>query len=128
MKDKRSLLVDETQKALFRMYKAYRVVGSEIKEDFFGLKDVMHIKDGRYVFHMSSQKTDEGLLSQAYGLFLMASITDRFDVRYSAEELKYFKNSIMALVDYADRNGFDVSPFSTPERNRELFGKNDAFI
>lgn len=129
MKDKRSLLVEENQNALFRMYKAYRTIGSEIKEDFFGLKEAMEVRNGHYVFHLSESKRNEGLLSQTYGLFLLSSITDRFDVLFGTDEIECFKKSIVALIDYVEQNGYDVSPFSTPERNRELFGsKEDAFI
>ncbi len=129
MKDKRSLLVEENQSALFRMYKAYRTIGSELKEDFFGLNDAMEVKNGRYVFHLNNNKRNEGLLSQTYGLFLLSSITDRFEVLFSTDEIETFKKSIIALLDYVEQNGYDVSPYSTPERNRELFGsKEDAFI
>lgn len=129
MQDKRGLLVEENQTTLFRMYKSYRTIGSEIKDDFFGLKDAIEEKDGRYVFHMSESKQNEGILSQTYGLFLLSSITDRFEVLFSSDENDRFKNSVISLIDYVNKHGYDVSPYSTPERNTQLFGVNgDAFI
>ena len=91
MQDKRGLLVEENQTTLFRMYKSYRTIGSEIKDDFFGLKDAIEEKDGRYVFHMNENKKNEGILSQTYGLFLLSSITDRFEVLFSAAVLEGFR-------------------------------------
>lgn len=129
MSDKRTLLVSENQTALFRMYKDYRIVGNEIKEDFFGLKKAMEIKDGRFIFHMNETSTKEGLLSQAYGLFLLSSITDRFGVTFDADTTDRYEKTVLALVDYINRHGFDVSPFSTPEQNAKFFGADgDAFI
>lgn len=129
MQDKRGLLVEENQTTLFRMYKSYRTIGSEIKDDFLGLQGALEEKDGRYVFHMNENKQNEGILSQTYGLFLLSSITDRFEVLFSSDETECFKNSVISLIDYVNKHGYDVSPYSTSERNAQLFGVNgDAFI
>ena len=129
MRNKRCLLIEENQNAMFRLYKSYRTIGSELKDDFFRLKKAIEEKDGHYVFHLNEENTNEGLLSQAYGVFLLSSITDRFEVPFTEEEMGKFKNTIMALIDYVNKNGFDVSPYASLERNRELFGTGtDSFI
>lgn len=129
MVEKRRLLLEDNEKALFRSYRRYRLVGAEIKEDLFGLKDAMEVKNGHYVFHLSKGNRKEGLLSQAYGLFLLSVINDRFETPFNTDEMLLYKNSIIALIDYVEEHGFDVSPYSTPERNAELFSYGgDAFI
>lgn len=129
MSDKRGLLVEENQTTLFRMYKSYRTIGGEIKDDFLGLQAALEEKDGRYIFHMNENERNEGVLSQTYGLFLLSSITDRFEVLFSSDEIERFKNSMISLIDYVNKHGYDVSPYSTPERNAQLFGADgDAFI
>ncbi len=129
MKEIRSLLVEDNQKTLFRMYKGFRTIGSEIKKDLFGLKSAMEVRDGRFVFHMNDGNRKEGLLSQTYGLFLLSVLNDRFETFFNSNEIELYKNSVISVIDYVEKNGFDVTPFSTLERNRELFSYGgDAFI
>lgn len=141
MANERNLIAVKDDDALFPLYRSYQTVGTEIKEDFFKSKLTFEEKDyvaknnsklRRYVFKLSETNNKEGILGLSYGVFLMATLIDRFEQNnmFSADEKEKFKNSIIALLEYVEDNGYNVTPFATPAINAALFDKGckTAFI
>lgn len=137
----RNLKISHGEDVLFPLYRSYQEIGTEIKNDLFKSKlpfDEKEYTDGagnklrRYVFKLSETNTKEGILGLSYGIFLLATLIDRFEQTnmFTPDEKEKFKNSIIALLEYVEKNGYNVTPFATPSINAELFDKGckTAFI
>lgn len=106
---------------LFKLYKNFESVGAEIKDSWFKSSDAFR-KDGKqFLFNIAAGNNKEGLLNQTYGLFLLTLLVDRFNVEFKESEKEKYRRSLVSLMDYVEENGVDVSPFSTPKTNKELF-------
>ncbi len=115
----------------FTLYRDYSVVGKEMKESFLKSKTALGKSTDRFVFKLSDSNEKEGVLGLSYGTFLLSTLLDRFDLdaAFSLDEKKKLHNSIIALLHYVKENGFDVSPFSKEETNKEFFGNGkNSFI
>lgn len=141
MASERNLKANKYDSALFPLYRSYQTVGTEIKDDLFGSNLTFEEKEyvaknksslRRYVFKLSETNNKEGILGLSYGVFLMATLIDRFEQNnmFTPDEKEMFKNSIIALLEYVEDNGYNVTPFATSAINSELFDKEGktAFI
>ena len=136
MTNERTLRVTQNDESVvFPLYRSYQVVGTEIKDDFLNSELVFEKEEKnrvRYAFKLSATNSNEGLLGLSYGVFLMATLMDRFDQNnmFTDDQKEKFKNSIIALLEYVEEHGYDATPFSTEEINKKLFGntKKNAFI
>lgn len=141
MANERKLRANKDDSVLFPLYHSYQTIGTEIKDDIFASKLMFDEKDyttsdktklRRYVFKLSETNTKEGILGLSYGVFLMATLIDRFEQNnmFAPDEKEKFKNSIIALLEYVENNGYNVTPYATPAINAELFDKGckTAFI
>ena len=137
----RNLKISQGEDVLFPLYRSYQEIGTEIKNDLFKSKltfDEKEYLDGdgnklrRYAFKLSETNNKEGVLGLSYGIFLLATLIDRFDQNnmFTLDEKEKFKNSIVVLLEYVEKNGYNVTPFATPAINAELFDKGckTAFI
>lgn len=123
--------MEDEKGEIFALYRDYHLVGKEMKEDFVKSKLTLTKNSDRFVFKFSEDNEEEGLLGLAYGSFLMLTMLDRFELKaaFSIEERKKIHNTIIALLEYVEKNGFDVSPFAKDEVNKDFFGKGkDSFI
>lgn len=136
-KDRTQLILEiaaDQRNKTFKLYKDYKTIGEQIKQNWFKSSDaVREVGQGankRYEFCMSIGNSRSGLLTQSYGIFLLSTLMDRFDVYFSDSEKEKYRRTLVALMDYYDGNGLDVSPYATPEINKELFGgaNGEAFI
>lgn len=136
MANERTLKITQNEgSVVFPLYRSYQAVGTEIKDDFLKSELVFEKEENkrvRYAFRLSATNSNEGLLGLSYGVFLMATLMDRFDQNnmFTADQKEKFKNSIIALLEYVEEHGYDATPFSTKEINKRLFGNTckNAFI
>ena len=118
----------EKEKQIFKIYHDVRDIGTQIKEDLLG--DGTFIRDAKsmYEFSLSRDSGTSGVLDKAYGIFLLTNLLDGFGATFKAKEKERLKNSMISLLNYVQKNGYDVSPYSTSELNESTFGNNASFI
>ena len=118
----------EKEKQIFKIYHDVRDIGTQIKEDL--LDDGTFIRDAKsmYEFSLSRDSGTSGVLDKAYGIFLLTNLLDGFGATFKVKEKERLKNSMISLLNYVQKNGYDVSPYSTSELNESTFGNNASFI
>ncbi len=119
----------EQREKLFKLYKSYETVGTEIKNVWLKSSDAIKRSKEQFFFNLSADNTKEGLINQTYGLFLLSLLMDRYKVEFTESEKEKYRQTLVWVMDYIEENGIDASPYATPDINKEIFGGNrGAFV
>ena len=125
MANKRRLLNGSKEKT-FWLYRDASTVGAEMKQDFLTSELTLAKHATRFKFNLSETQKEEGILGLSYGVFLLATLMDRFELKtaFTQSEQKKLIGSFAELLRHVKEQGFDVSPFANDQVNARFFGWN----
>lgn len=121
-------LIERTEvKGTFRIYKKRSYLGNKILTSLVQKRDGDYQKEGKvfHGFYLNDRSKDVGLLSQLYGASGLFSLINRFNVLDEMTEneqlIRGIKSSVLDVLDYVEKNGYDLDPYIDDKTNALLF-------
>lgn len=127
----RNLLEQTEIKGTFRIYKKRSYLGNLILSDLIKKRDGDY-KKGDNIYHgfyLNDRSKDVGLLSQLYGASGLFTLVNRYNVLDETKEndqlVRSIKSSVLDVLEYVEKNGYDLNPYLDEKTNSLLFHEND---
>ena len=112
----------ETEDDTFRVYKDRKVIGNLIFESLMKKRDGKDANGKKFEgFYLTSRDNVVGLMSQLYGLVGLLSLISRYKVVPTEEEKKKIKEGVSWVIDYIQKNRYDLSPYLDSNVNADFF-------
>lgn len=116
----------ETQDETFRVYRDRKVVGNLVFKALMSKRAGVSADDKKLEgYYLTSKDNEVGLMSQLYGLTGLLSLVNRYGVVPTDEEKKKIKSGVKWVLEYIEKNGYDLSPYLDKKINEDFFQHSD---